>query len=91
MEVDLNLELQAKDLFKDVIWDGDVEQIAIWLDGDWSVTATPHFEERIQNDSPIQVLNLQEVFSKVAFSFESIEQLIMRIEDKLNGRDPIDV
>lgn len=89
MEVDL--ELQAKDLFKEVIWDGSVERIAVWLDGDWSVTSTSHFDERIKNDHPVYVLNLQEVFSEVDFSFESIEQLINRIEDRLNGRDPIDV
>ncbi|AGK52147.1 hypothetical protein [Bacillus sp. 1NLA3E] len=88
MEVDL--ELQAKDLFKEVIWDGSVERIAVWLDGDWSVTSTTHFDERIKNDHPVYVLNLREVFSEVNFSFESIEQLINRIEDRLNGRDPID-
>jgi hypothetical protein len=89
MEVDL--ELQAKDLFKEVIWDGSVEQIAIWLDGDWSVTSTTHFDERIKNHSPVFVLNLQEVFSKVDFSFDTIDELINQIEDKLNGRDPIEM
>jgi hypothetical protein len=89
MEVDL--ELQAKDLFKEVIWDGNVEQIAIWLDGDWSVTSTTHFDERNKANSPVYVINLRDVFAKVDFSFDTIEELINKIENMLNGRDPIDV
>ncbi len=88
MEVDL--ELQAKDLFKEVIWDGSVEQIAIWLDGDWSVPSTNHFNERIKANNPVYVLNLQEVFAKVDFSFDTIDELINKIEDILNGRKPFD-
>ncbi|MGJ7919244.1 hypothetical protein [Neobacillus sp. LXY-4] len=89
MEVDL--ELQAKDLFKEVIWDGSVEQIAIWLDGDWSVTSSTHFDERKKAAEPVYVLNLREVFAKVDFSFDTIEELINKIEDIINGRDSIDV
>lgn len=89
MEVDL--ELQAKDLFKEMIWDGNVEHIAIWLDGDWSVTSTTHFDERKQANEPVYIINLQEVFAKADFSFDTIEELINKIEDLLNGRDPIDV
>lgn len=89
--MDVDLELQAKDLFKEVIWDGDVEHIAIWIDGDWSVTSTTHFDERIKKHHPVYVLNLREVFSKIDFSFDTVEQIINGIEDRLNGRHPIDV
>ncbi|MEW8987073.1 MAG: hypothetical protein AB2401_08750 [Bacillus sp. (in: firmicutes)] len=89
MEVDL--ELQAKDLFKEVLWDGNVEQIAIWLDGDWSVTSTVHFDERNKACEPVLVLNLRDVFAKIDFSFDTIEELINKIENILNGHEPIDV
>jgi hypothetical protein len=84
MEVDL--ELQAKDLFKVVIWDGDVKQIAVWYDGDWSVTSSTHFPVEKKGVEPVCVINLQEFFEKVDFSFDTIEELIKKIEDRLNGR-----
>lgn len=89
--MDIDLELQEKDLFKELIWDGEVDEIAIWLDGEWSVLESPQYQERKKREKPIYILNLREVFSEIHFSFESIERLIKKIEDILNGRKPTKV
>lgn len=89
--MDIDLELQEKDLFKELIWDGEVDEIAIWLDGDWSVLSSSHYLERKECEKPIYILNLREVFAETSFSFESIERIIKKIEDILNGHKPTKV
>ncbi|MFC3883137.1 hypothetical protein ACFOU2_06255 [Bacillus songklensis] len=83
--MDFDLELQEKEVFREILWEGDFDRIAIWLDGEWSVIASVHYEQKKQQEDPIYVLQKQEVFD-AGFSDETIELLIQEIEDILNGR-----
>jgi hypothetical protein len=84
--MDIDLELQEKDLFKEMIWDEEVDGIAIWLDGEWSVLSSSHYHERKEIEKPIYILNIKDLFAEIHFSHESIERLIKQIEDMINGR-----
>ncbi|WP_153124435.1 hypothetical protein [Peribacillus tepidiphilus] len=84
--MEFDLELQEKDLLKELIWDGEVEQIAIWMDGEWSIVSSSHFQMRNREEKPVYILNLREVFSEIDFSQDTVERHIMEIEQILNGR-----
>jgi hypothetical protein len=83
--MDIDLELQEKEVFREVLWEGNFDQIAIWLDGEWSVVASVHYERKKKEEEPIYVLQQEEVLDS-DFSEETMELLIQEIEDVLNGR-----
>ena len=83
--MDIDLELQEKEVFREILWEGNFEQIAIWLDGEWSVSASVHYEQKKEKEEPIYILQQKEVLD-IDFSDEAIELLIQEIEDVLNDR-----
>lgn len=83
MEIDL--ELQEKEVFREVVVDGEYETIAIWLDGDWSIKSSTHYEEKLQEGfSPIYLINRADLTSNVATT-DQVEELISMIELMLNA------
>ncbi|MGP7819108.1 hypothetical protein [Niallia sp. 01092] len=83
--MDIDLELQEKEVFREILWEGKFDQLAIWLDGEWSVFASTHYEQKMKEEEPIYVLHQQEVMD-AHFSEETLELLIQEIEDVLNTR-----
>lgn len=82
MEIDL--ELQEKEVFKEIVVDGEFETIAIWTDGDWAIKSSVHYEEKLQEGlSPIYFLNRSELTSRF-FTSDQVEELIRFLEQRLN-------
>ncbi|AIE60366.1 hypothetical protein [Bacillus methanolicus] len=83
--MDIDLELQEKEIFREVIWEGNFEQIAIWTDGEWSVKDSIHYEHRSKEEQPIYVIQQSNIFDG-DFSEERIDFLITQIENLLNSK-----
>ncbi|MCM3099693.1 hypothetical protein [Priestia megaterium] len=77
--MDIELKLREKEIFREVINEGDFEQIAIWSDGEWSVIDSIYYEHRSKEEQPIYVIQPTDSFE------ESIDFLITEIETILNG------
>jgi hypothetical protein len=84
--MDFDLKLQAKDVFREILWEGKFEQIAIWLDGEWSAFDSVHYKERKKEEEPIYILHEKEILEALNTNFldEGIEFLIQKIEGILN-------
>lgn len=87
--VDWELNLQEKDLFREMIAEEDVEKIALWHDGEWSIYLTEHFQRRRAFEKPIHIIDIKAYFRESDFSDESVEQLIERLEGILNEEQKI--
>jgi hypothetical protein len=83
--MDIDLELQEKEVFREIVWEGNFDQIAIWLDGEWSVFASVHYEQKKKDEEPVYVLQQQQVMDAYS-SDETLDFLIQEIEDMLNAR-----
>lgn len=82
--MDIDLELQEKEVFKEVVVEGEYEIIAIWTDGDWSIKSSVHYDEKLQEGhSPIYFINKAEMASRL-FTTDQVEELIQFIEKLLN-------
>ncbi len=82
--MDIDLELQEKEVFREVMIDGEYETIAVWLDGDWSLTTSTHYQEKLlEGYSPIYLINKSELVAN-HFTIDQLEDLIQRIEHMLN-------
>ena len=81
--MDIDLELQGKDAFREVILDGNFVQIAIWLDGEWSVVDSPFYRTKFKEEKPIYILNEKDLLN----SYENedfLEMLIKQIDELFN-------
>lgn len=83
--MDIDLELQEKEVFREIVWEGNFDQIAIWLDGEWSVFASVHYEQKTKDEEPVYVLQQQQAMDAYS-SDETLDFLIQEIEDMLNAR-----
>ncbi|MDQ0242513.1 fatty acid-binding protein DegV [Bacillus fengqiuensis] len=83
--MDIDLELQEKEVFREIVWEGNFDRIAIWLDGEWSVFASVHYEQKKKDEEPVYVLQQQRVMDAYS-SDETLDFLIQEIEDMLNAR-----
>ncbi|WEG13024.1 hypothetical protein PU629_01305 [Pullulanibacillus sp. KACC 23026] len=82
--MDIDLELLEKEVFKEVVLEGDFETIAIWSDGDWSIMASLHYKEKVEEGfSPIYYLRKAELTSTL-MTTDHLEELILSIESELN-------
>jgi hypothetical protein len=82
--VDIDLVLIEKEVFKEVVMEGEFETIAIWSDGDWSILASAHYEEKVEEGfSPVYYLRRAELTSTL-LTTDHLEELILRIESQLN-------
>jgi hypothetical protein len=82
--VEIDLELLEKDVFKEVISDGEFETIAVWTDGDWALISSAHFMEKNQEGySPVCLIHKNEM-SSASDTADYVEELIRVIEQKLN-------
>jgi len=82
--VEIDLELLEKDVFKEVISDGEFETIAIWMDGDWSLISSAHYMEKMQEGySPVYLIHKKEM-SSASDTADYVEELIRTVEYKLN-------
>lgn len=78
------MELLEKDVFKEVISDGEFETIAIWMDGDWSLISSAHYMEKMQEGySPVYLIHKKEM-SSASDTADYVEELIRTVEYKLN-------
>ncbi|MFC0274906.1 hypothetical protein ACFFIX_26740 [Metabacillus herbersteinensis] len=84
--MEYDLYLQDKDLFKEIIWDPHIEQIVIWKYGEWSTFSSFDYEKRIKEEQPIFIVNLKDFYLEIDLSYNSVDHLIIKIEDILNGR-----
>ncbi len=78
--MDIDLELQGKDAFSEVILDGNFGQIAIWLDGEWSVVDSPYYQTKSKEEKPIYILDEKDIIN----SYENedfLELLINQIDE----------
>lgn len=82
--VDLDLNLQEKDLLREMIVEEDVEKIALWHDGEWSIYLTEHFLRRRSFEKPIHIMDIKAYFRDSDFFGDSVENLIERLEGILN-------
>lgn len=83
--MDIDLELQEKEVFREIVWEGNFDQIAIWLDGEWSVFASVHYEQKKKDEEPVYVLQQHQVMDAYS-SDETLDFLIQEIEEMLNDR-----
>lgn len=82
--MDIDLELQEKEVFKEVVVDGEYDSIAIWTDGEWSIKSSTHYEEKLQDGhSPMYYIYRDELTSRL-FTMDQVEELIQLIERLLN-------
>lgn len=83
--MDIDLVLLEKEVFKEVIFDGDFETIAIWSDGDWSIKSSAHYEEKIQEGySPISYIHKDDLTADL-LTTEHLDELIAMIERQLRS------
>ncbi|MEH7353973.1 hypothetical protein V7150_10375 [Neobacillus drentensis] len=78
--MDIDLELQGKDAFCEVILEGNFNQIAIWKDGEWSVVDSPLYHAKSKEEKPIYILNEKDLLN----SYENedfLEMLINQIDE----------
>ena len=87
--VELDLNLQEKDLFREMIKEEDVEKIALWHDGEWSIYLTEHFQRRRNFEKPIHIIDVKAYFRSTDFSDEAVERLIECLEGILNEEQKI--
>ena len=78
--MDIDLELQGKDAFCEVILEGNFERIAIWLDGEWSVVDSPLYQTKSREEEPICILYEKDLLG----SYENedfLEKLINQLDE----------
>lgn len=83
--MDTDLVLLEKEVFKEVILDGEFETIAVWSDGDWSIISSVHYEEKVEEGyKPVYYLRKSELTSDL-LTTDHIDELIAQIEQEING------
>lgn len=78
--MDIDLELQGKDAFREVVLEGNFVQIAIWLDGEWSAVDSPLYRTKSKEEQPLYILNEKDLLN----SYENedfLETLIKQIDE----------
>ncbi|MFB6467520.1 hypothetical protein ACE38V_12005 [Cytobacillus sp. Hz8] len=78
--MDIDLELQGKDAFCEVVLEGNFVQIAIWLDGEWSVVGSPYYQTKSMEEKPIYIIEEKDIIEKYT-NEDFLETLIIQIEE----------
>jgi hypothetical protein len=81
--LDVEIELQGKDAFREIILEGNFVQIAIWIDGEWAVVESSLYKAKSREDKPIFILNEYDFLNQDE-SEDFLEILIKEIEEKIN-------
>lgn len=81
--MDIDLGLQGKEAFREVVLEGNFEQIAIWFDGEWSVVDSPLYRMKSEEEKPIYILNEKDLSNSYEIE-DFLEILIDQIEELVN-------